>query len=82
MSTNGPDAVLVAQHTAMNKAADKISALIKCVSELGVSNQEFAVAEKSTRKTIKDMNLPEADIFLEEFLESFSLPLDDMTLKK
>ncbi len=64
------------------KAADKISALIKCVSELGVSNREFAVAEKATRKTIEDMNLPEANIFLEEFLGSFSLPLDDMTLKK
>lgn len=63
------------------KAADKISALIKCVNELAAGNREFLQAEKSTRKAIADMALPEADIFIEEFLESFSLPLDDLTLK-
>ncbi len=64
------------------KAADKISALIKCISEKTAGNGEFLIAEKATRESIKALALPEADIFMDEFLESFSLPLDDMTLKK
>ena len=63
------------------KAADKISALIKCKKELALGNSEFSFAEQSTARAIAEMNLPEADIFIEEFLESYTLPIDDMTLK-
>ncbi len=59
------------------KAADKLSALIKCIEELNMGNREFAVAEKSTLKAIKEMNCAEADIFLEEFIPGFSLSLDE-----
>lgn len=59
------------------KASDKISALIKCVEELNMGNKEFAVAEESTRKLIKELNCPEADIFMAEFMPSFSLSLDE-----
>lgn len=59
------------------KAADKISALIKCTEELNMGNREFSAAAASTKKAIADMQLPEADAFLEEFMESFSLPLDE-----
>lgn len=59
------------------KAADKFSALIKCIEELNMGNKEFAIAEKSTRKAIKEMDLPEAKVFLEEFIPSFSLSLDE-----
>lgn len=59
------------------KAADKISALIKCVEERNMGNKEFSAAEKATKKAIKALNLPEADIFIDEFMESFSLPLDE-----
>lgn len=59
------------------KAADKISALIKCVEELNMGNREFAVAERSTRELIKQLNCKEADIFMDEFMESFSLSLDE-----
>ena len=59
------------------KAADKISAYIKCVEELNMGNHEFAVAEKSVKKAIKELNLPEADVFMEEFMPSFSLSLDE-----
>lgn len=58
------------------KAADKISALIKCREELALGNKEFSVAEKSTLESIKALNLPAADMFVKDFLESFSLPLD------
>lgn len=63
--------------TRLVKAADKISALIKCTEELNMGNREFAVAEKTIRKAINDMNMPEADVFLEEFMPSFSLSLDE-----
>lgn len=63
------------------KAADKISALIKCICEKNAGNKEFLAAEKSTRAAIKRMKLKEADIFLSEFMESFTEPLDNITLK-
>lgn len=59
------------------KAADKFSALIKCIEELNMGNREFAVAEKTIRNAIVDMNMKEADIFLEEFIPSFELSLDE-----
>lgn len=59
------------------KAADKISALIKCIEELNMGNREFAAAKSSTERAIADLNCPEADIFLKEFLQSFYLALDE-----
>ncbi len=58
------------------KAADKISALIKCIEELNMGNLEFKDAERSTRKAIKKFDLPEAQIFMDEFIDSFYLSLD------
>lgn len=63
------------------KAADKISALIKCTEELNMGNREFAIAEKSTLKAIEKMALSEADIFIEEFLPAFKLSLDELRKK-
>ena len=59
------------------KAADKISALIKCIEEKNAGNREFEKAYQSTEKAIKEMGLPEADAFLEEFIPSFHLSLDE-----
>ncbi len=64
------------------KAADKISALIKCTDEKNTGNKEFAAAEKSTVKAIKAMNCEEANIFIEEFLPGFSLVLDNVLKKE
>lgn len=64
------------------KAADKISALIKCVDEKNTGNKEFAAAEKSTLKAIKAMDCAEANIFIEEFLPGFSLVLDNVLKKE
>ena len=64
--------------TLLVKAADKISALIKCIEESNMGNREFAVAEKSTRKAIEDLNCPEANIFMSEFLKSYYLSLDEL----
>lgn len=59
------------------KAADKLSALIKCIEELNMGNKEFVVAEKAQRKAIENLNMPEATVFLEEFIPSFALSLDE-----
>lgn len=60
------------------KAADKLSALIKCLEELKMGNSEFSVAAQSTRRAIEKMNLPEADVFMKEFLDSYQLSLDEI----
>ena len=59
------------------KAADKISALIKCTEERNMGNREFSAAAESTRRAVEEMQLPEAQVFLDEFMESFSLTLDE-----
>lgn len=59
------------------KAADKISAVIKCVEEKRMGNSEFSSAEISLRAAVENMHLPEADCFLREFLPSYSLTLDE-----
>lgn len=59
------------------KAADKLSALIKCIEEGNMGNTEFKVAERSTRQALAAMQMPAVDIFLEEFIGSFSLSLDE-----
>lgn len=58
------------------KAADKLSALIKCEEELLQGNREFAAARDTLEQSVRRMNLPAADCFLAEFLPAFSLPLD------
>ena len=62
------------------KAADKLSALIKCMEERLMGNSEFINAEKSTLESIHAMKLPEAEEFIREFLLSYSLTLDDQVL--
>ena len=59
------------------KAADKLSALIKCVEELRQGNREFAQARLSTERAVRALGLPAADYFLEEFLPAYELTLDE-----
>lgn len=59
------------------KAADKISAYIKCIEELKMGNQEFLTAKASTEEAIKALDFPAADVFLEDFIPSFMLSLDE-----
>ena len=59
------------------KAADKLSALIKCVEELGQGNREFLSARRSVEQAVREMHLPAADCFLEEFLPAYELTLDE-----
>lgn len=61
------------------KAADKISALIKCIEEKRTGNMDFTEAEQSTRKAVGDMHIPEADYFLQNFLPAYEKTLDEST---
>ena len=60
------------------KAADKISALIKCVEEENSGNREFSKAKISIMESIAEMQLPEADTFVRDFLPSYGLTIDEL----
>lgn len=60
------------------KAADKISALIKCAEETKAGNQEFHSAEVTIRESITSLHCPEADLFMEEFFPMYQLTLDEL----
>ena len=59
------------------KAADKLSALIKCIEEEKIGNKEFSNAHIATETALENMKLPYVDVFLNEFLPSFYLTLDE-----
>lgn len=60
------------------KAADKLSAHIKCLEEQKAGNDEFRAAAHQTRQALEEMHLPEVDLFLRDFLPSFRLTLDEL----
>ena len=59
------------------KAADKLSAVIKCVEEEKSGSREFSVA-KETCLAHPSLALPAAQVFLREFLPAYSLTLDEL----
>ena len=63
------------------KAADKLSAYIKCVEEKQMGNMDFKVAEEETLLAVKEMNMKEVDYFLEKFMPAYSLTLDEQSKK-
>lgn len=63
---------------ALVKAADKLSAHLKCLEELKAGNREFQSAAQQTLEALKRYQLPELDYFLEQFLPAFSLTLDEL----
>ena len=60
------------------KAADKISAYIKCIEEVRSGNGEFKKAKTQIKGEIQKFSLPEVRYFLEKFLPSFELTLDEL----
>ncbi len=60
------------------KAADKLSAYIKCAEELKAGNAEFKKAAEQTMAALKEMGMEELDYFMERFLPAFSLTLDEL----
>lgn len=60
------------------KAADKLSALIKCIEERKAGNTEFLSAEKSISAILTTMGIPEVDIFMKDFLPAYDRTLDEL----
>lgn len=60
------------------KAADKLSAHIKCIEELKAGNLEFESAANQTREALVKMHLPELDWFMEYCLPPFAKNLDEL----
>lgn len=61
------------------KAADRLSALIKCIEEEKSGNKEFVKAKETIEKSIHASGLKEVDIFIEEFLPSYYMTLDELS---
>ncbi len=60
------------------KAADKLSAYLKCLEELRSGNTEFTQAEKTTKAALLGKNMRAVDYFFEHFIPAFSLTLDEL----
>ena len=65
------------EHTLV-KAADRISAYIKCMEEQRAGNREFDYAAENVRKSILSIDLPEVKDFLSDFLPAFDMTLDEL----
>lgn len=63
------------------KAADKLSALIKCREEMRSGNQEFKTALETTRGALEKMHMEEVEIFMHEFLPAYDKTLDELQAK-
>lgn len=60
------------------KAADKISAYLKCIHELKFGNKDFEKAEHTIKNHIEEIGLPEVKYFMETFVPSYSLTIDEL----
>ena len=60
------------------KAADKISAYIKCLEEKRAGNREFDYAAENVRKSLDALDLPEVCDFMRDFLPAFEMTLDEL----
>ena len=61
------------------KAADKLSALIKCIEEGKAGNREFESAKKTLEDSIHALQVPEAELFMTEFLPAYYRTLDELS---
>lgn len=66
------------QVTDLVKAADKLSAYLKCLEELKAGNLEFQSAANQTLEALNEYDLPELTYFMEHFLPAFQLTLDEL----
>ncbi len=62
------------------KAADKLSAIVKCIEEINMGNHDFDVAYKTLLQSVKDMNFMPAEIFIDEFLPGYYRTLDEQNI--
>jgi 5'-deoxynucleotidase len=67
-----------AEARALVRAADKLCGYVKCLEELAAGNPEFSQAEKALRASIQALDLPEVRYFVDTFVPSFRLTLDEL----
>lgn len=60
------------------KAADKLSALVKCIEEEKAGNREFSSARIATKESLDKMGLEEVEVFCQEFLPAYEKTLDEL----
>lgn len=60
------------------KAADKLSAYIKCIEEKNMGNTDFMKAEETLKKSLDEMQMEEIGLFIEKFLPSYTMTLDEI----
>lgn len=60
------------------KAADKLSAYIKCIEESNMGNKDFSKAEISLKNAVEEMDMEEIRFFMENFLDSYNRTLDEI----
>ena len=65
--------------TAVVKQADALCAYLKCLEELSAGNNEFLLAKARLEATLTQRRSPEMDYFIEVFVPSFSLSLDEIS---
>ncbi len=66
------------EHLRLVKAADKLCSYLKCLEELKSGNEEFTHARSAIEREIQALELPEVTWFMEHFVPSFSLTLDEL----
>ena len=69
---------LPAEHKKLIKAADTLSAYLKCQAELATGNQEFSKAAEDIQIRLANYQLPEVEYFLHVFAPSYKLTLDEL----
>ena len=67
------------EEKAIVKAADTISAYIKTLEEIHAGNHEFLIAKKRLEQSLKERHSPELQYFIDTFIPSYSLSLDEIT---
>ena len=60
------------------KAADKLSALIKCIEEEKTGNTDFRSAKETITVALHDMQLVEVLYFMRDFLPAYGKTLDEL----
>jgi 5'-deoxynucleotidase len=69
-----------AEHHQLVKAADTLSAYLKCQAEVKAGNREFEKAAEEIKQRLDGLHLPEVDYFLDTFVPSYQLTLDELLL--
>lgn len=72
------ESALPREHQQLIKAADTLSAYLKCQAELATGNQEFSKAAEDIARRLKGYAMPEVDYFLAVFAPSYQLTLDEL----